>query len=58
MEILMGLLRTQDNLEDALRMEIDYEDVNDTKEGKHLLRWLRKRRKMIERFVRWLENIL
>lgn len=48
----MRLMYSQENLEDALRMEIDYEDVNDTKEGKQLLHWLRKRRRVMEKFIK------
>jgi hypothetical protein len=52
MEVLRRLLRTQEDYEDALRMEIDYADVRDTKEGKQLLKWIRARRKAVEKLIR------
>ena len=52
MEVLRRLLQTQEDYEDSLRMEIDYADVQGTKEGKQLLKWTRARRKAIERLIR------
>lgn len=46
MEILNKLLEQQDTLEDALRLESTPEEVKETKDGKKLLRWLRRRRRM------------
>lgn len=56
MEILKKLLEYQDSLEDALRLESTPEEVNETKDGKKLLRWLRRRRRLTNRFVRVLSK--
>jgi hypothetical protein len=48
MEILKQLWTTQYDLEDVLRLESTPEDVKETKEGKRLLRWLRRRRRLIK----------
>jgi hypothetical protein len=50
MEVLIRLLCEQDDFEDALRMESTPEECCSTKEGKILLRWIRSRRKAIEKF--------
>jgi Mn-dependent DtxR family transcriptional regulator len=47
----MHLWQTQLNFEDALRIETTYEEVKETKEGRRLLRYLRKRRRIIERLT-------
>ena len=53
MEVLRRLEHTQDDLEDALRMEIEYKEVKkDTKEGKRLLKWLRRRRRAVEKLIK------
>lgn len=53
MEVLKHkIMDSQADLEDALRMEINYEDVRGTKEGKQLLKWLRRRRKLVELFYK------
>lgn len=52
MEVLRHLVKYQEDLEDALRMEIEHNEVNDTKEGKQLFRWLKKRHKAVEKFVK------
>lgn len=52
MEVLTHLMRTQYDFENALRMEIEYEEVKNTKEGKRLLKWLRARRRAIRKFVK------
>ena len=53
MEILKHkIMDSQADLEDALRMEINYEDVRGTQEGKQLLKWLRRRRKLVESFYK------
>jgi Mn-dependent DtxR family transcriptional regulator len=53
MEVLKHkLMNSQAELEDALRMEIEYDEVRGTKEGKQLLKWLRRRRKMVEAFYK------
>jgi hypothetical protein len=46
------MLYEQDDYEDALRIEVEYNEVCNTKEGKQLLRWLRRRRKAVEKFGR------
>ena len=52
MEVLRRLAQTQDELEDALMVETEYNEVCSTKEGKRLLRWLRRRRKAVEKFIK------
>lgn len=54
MEILKQLWTTQYDLEDVLRLESTPEEVKETKEGKRLLRWLRRRR----RLIKFVERIL
>ena len=58
MEILtIRLLRIQNELEDALRMESTPEEVKETKEGKRILKYLRRRRRITNRLAKALENI-
>ena len=48
-----------DELEDALRLEAEAEDLRSTEEGIALVRWLRKRRRIarrIQRIERRFEN--
>lgn len=53
MEVLKHkLMNSQADLEDALRMEIDYDEVHGDKEAKQLLKWLRRRRKLVEAFYK------
>lgn len=52
MEILKKLLEQQDSLEDALRLESTPEEVKETKDGRKLLRWIRRRRRVTNRLVR------
>lgn len=55
MEVLTRILYEQDDYEDALRIEVEYNEVCNTKEGKQLLRWLRRRRKAVEKFIKKFE---
>ena len=55
MEVLKRLVQSQENFEDALRLEIDYNEVNNTKEGKQLLKWIRARRRAIDKFIKKFE---
>ena len=58
MEILTRRLsKIQNDLEDALRLESTPEEVKETKEGKRLLNYLRRRRKLTNRLVKTLNNI-
>ncbi len=58
MEVLSRrLYNSQCELEDALRMEITRAEVKQTKEGKKLFGWLRKRRRVILRILDALERI-
>lgn len=43
---------TQHELEDALRLETNHEDVKDTKYGKQLLRYLKKRHRVINSVIK------
>lgn len=56
MEVLKRLLEGQNSLEDALRLESIPEEVNETKEGKKLLKWLRRRRRVTNRVVKVLSK--
>lgn len=56
MEILKKLLEYQNSLEDALRLESIPEEVNETKDGKKLLQWLRRRRRVTNRLVKILSK--
>lgn len=56
MEVLKKLLEYQNSLEDALRLESIPEEINETKEGKKLLKWLRRRRKVTDRIVKILSR--
>lgn len=57
MEVLNKIQAIQYELEDALRMEIDYEDVKATKDGKRLFKYLRRRRRIIGRFLKILGGL-
>ena len=52
----MHLQKTQLDFEDALRIETTYEEVKDTKEGRQLLKYLRKRRRIIQRLINKLSS--
>lgn len=56
MEILIKLLDNQDSLEDALRLESTPEEVKETKYGRKLLRWVRRRRRVTNRVVKVLRK--
>lgn len=56
MEVLKRLLECQNSLEDALRLESIPEEVNETKEGKKLLKWLRRRRRVTKRVIKVLSK--
>jgi hypothetical protein len=56
MEILNRLRASQDALEDALRLESTPEEIKETKEGKKLLRYLRRRRRAISYVVKILSK--
>ena len=55
MEVLTRMLYEQDDYENALRIEVEYNEVCNTKEGKQLLRWLRRRRREVEKFIKKFE---
>lgn len=57
MEVLTELLRVQDTLEDALRLESTPEEVNETKEGRDLLKYLRRRRSIVNHLAKVLRKI-
>jgi hypothetical protein len=57
MEILIKLWTSQRTLEDALRLESTPEEVKETKEGKKLLRWLRRRRRRVNHLAKVLEKL-
>ena len=55
--ILNQLLESQITLEDALRLESTPQEVQNTKEGKKLLRYLRWRRKIVNCVSKKLQRI-
>lgn len=58
MEILKRKLQdSQYELEEALRMEINYDEVKETKDGKKLLKYVRKRRRIVNIVSKILDNI-
>ena len=57
MEILNKLWASQDSLEDALRLESTPEEVKETKEGKGLFKYLRWRRRMVNRITKVLKKM-
>ncbi len=57
MEVLNRLLASQYALEDALRLESTPEEIKETKDGKKLLKWIRRRRRMINRLAKVLKKI-
>ena len=57
MEVLKRLRASQDALEDALRLESTPEEVKETKDGKKLLRWIRRRRRVTDRLTKVLVKI-
>lgn len=57
MEVLTRLWASQDALEDALRLESTPEEIKETKEGKKLLKWLRRRRRITDRIAKVLKKI-
>lgn len=52
MEVLSKMQDIQTELEDALRLEIEYAEVKETKDGKKLLNYLRKRRRVVNGAVK------
>ena len=56
MEILKEILKHQNSLEDALRLESTPDEVKETKDGKKLLKWLRRRRRVTNRLVKVLSK--
>lgn len=52
MEVLKHLIKSQEEYEDALRVEIEYNECYSTKEGKKLLKWLRARRRAVDKLVK------
>lgn len=58
MEILKyRLYRIQQELEDAIRMEINYDEVKETKYGKQLLKYIRKRHRITNLCIKILDKI-
>ena len=57
MEILNQLWATQENLEDALRLESTPTEIKATKEGKQLLKYLRHRRCAVSYLARIINKI-
>ena len=51
MEVLSKMQDIQTELEDALRLEIEYAEVKETRDGKKLLSYLRRRRRVVNRIV-------
>jgi hypothetical protein len=47
---------TQNELEDALCLEVDIKEIKDTKYGNQLLKYLRKRRKIVNGVIKKTEK--
>jgi hypothetical protein len=47
MEVLVKIWHEQRDFEDALKMEINYEDIKENKDGKKLYNYLKKRRRIV-----------
>ena len=56
MEVLRKILEYQNSLEDALRLEITPEEIKETKDGKRLLKWIRRRRRVTNRFAKVMDK--
>ena len=52
MKALRELLEYQDALEDALKLECTPEEIKETKFGKDLLKHVRRRGRIVRRFVK------
>ena len=58
MEILKIRLRNiQRELEEAIQLEVNYDEVKTTKEGKQLLKYIRKRRRITNLCTKILNRI-
>ena len=57
MEILNQLWENQEALEDALRIESTPTEIQATKEGKRLLKYLRHRRRVVSYLARIINKI-
>lgn len=58
MEVLIRNLEdNQQALEDTLRLETTLEEIVETKDGKRLLKYVRRRRRVIDRVVKILGKI-
>ena len=57
MEVL-GLQREQRELEEALKMEINYGDIKASKDGKKLFKYLKKRRRTVNAVVKILKEMV
>lgn len=58
MEVLIRRLQDyQVSLEDTLRLETTPEEIEETKYGKRLLKYVRRRRRAIDKVVKILGNI-
>ncbi len=52
-----SLFTEQNDLEDALRLEATFDDINNSQEGMALVRWLRKRHRIMKKIFRLLRRI-
>ena len=58
MEVLIRKLQNyQQTLEDTLRLETTPEEIQETKYGKRLLKYVRRRRRAVDRVVKILSKI-
>ena len=57
MEFLRKLLEHQYELEDAIRLETSSEEIKETKFGKGLLKYVRRRSRIVRRCVKMLTDI-
>lgn len=56
MEVLARLQHEQRDFEDAFKMEIDYEDIKENKDGKKLYNYLKKRHRVVNAVVKILDK--
>lgn len=57
MEVLRKMLEYQNELEDAIKLETTPEEIKETKFGKDLLRYIRRRGRLVKRCNKMLNDV-
>ena len=57
MEVLRNMLECQNELEDAIRLETTPEEIKETKFGKDLLKYVRRRGRLVRRCAKMLADV-